>query len=237
MGPGPWQLLRHLFRRGLPAAQAGDRRASGHRRPGRRAGARPVAPGLWHLRPAAELPGPRAAAAPAGSRRRADHRPASGRGSWGDETLRSVSLCYRQRRCPPCERSARGHHHRETPPAGAHAASNSGDPPRFSGPGRHPSDLDESDRPANPDAGKERASMEEKPTMDSKFRRVLVAAGRAEQLMRGARPKVEAGKRKPTRIALEEVDQSLIDWGYGPAPQPVEAEAPAAEEPQPAEVH
>jgi DNA-directed RNA polymerase omega subunit len=78
--------------------------------------------------------------------------------------------------------------------------------------------------------------MEEKPTMDSKFRRVLVAAGRAEQLMRGARPKVEAGKRKPTRVALEEVDQSLIDWGYGPAPQP-EAEAPAAEEPQPAEVH
>jgi len=78
--------------------------------------------------------------------------------------------------------------------------------------------------------------MEEKPTMDSKFRRVLVAAGRAEQLMRGARPKVEAGKRKPTRIALEEVDQSLIDWGYGPAPQP-ETEAPAAEESQPAEVH
>ena len=79
--------------------------------------------------------------------------------------------------------------------------------------------------------------MDEKgPTMDSKFRRVLVSAGRAEQLMRGARPKVEVGKRKPTRVALEEVDQSLIDWGYGPAPQP-EAEAPAAEEPQPAEVH
>ncbi|PYQ67786.1 MAG: hypothetical protein DMF53_01160 [Acidobacteria bacterium] len=46
--------------------------------------------------------------------------------------------------------------------------------------------------------------MDEKgPTMDSKFRRVLVAAGRAEQLMRGARPKVEAGKRKPTRVALD----------------------------------
>jgi DNA-directed RNA polymerase omega subunit len=76
------------------------------------------------------------------------------------------------------------------------------------------------------------------PTMDSKFRRVLVASGRAEQLMRGARPKVEAGKRKPTRIALEEVDHQLIDWGYGPPPQPEEAEAPAAEEQaQPAEVH
>lgn len=80
--------------------------------------------------------------------------------------------------------------------------------------------------------------MDEKaPTMDSKFRRVLVAAGRAEQLMRGARPKVEAGKHKPTRVALEEVDHQLIDWGYGPPPQPEEAEAPAAEEPQPAEVH
>ena len=76
------------------------------------------------------------------------------------------------------------------------------------------------------------------PTMDSKFRRVLVAANRAEQLMRGARPKVEAGKRKPTRIALEEVDHKLIEWGYGPPPPPAEAAAPAAEEEaQPAEVH
>jgi DNA-directed RNA polymerase omega subunit len=76
------------------------------------------------------------------------------------------------------------------------------------------------------------------PTMDSKFRRVLVAATRAEQIMRGARPKIEAGKRKPTRVALEEVDQSLVEWGYGPPPpKPEETEAPAAEEPQPAEVH
>jgi DNA-directed RNA polymerase omega subunit len=89
-----------------------------------------------------------------------------------------------------------------------------------------------------PYAAKENVSMDEKgPTMDSKFRRVLVAAGRAEQLMRGARPKIEAGKRKPTRVALEEVDHQLIEWGYGPPPQPEEAEAPAAEEPQPAEVH
>jgi DNA-directed RNA polymerase omega subunit len=63
----------------------------------------------------------------------------------------------------------------------------------------------------DPDAAKETVSMDEKgPTMDSKFRRVLVAATRAEQIMRGARPKVEAGKRKPTRVALEEVDQSMI---------------------------
>jgi len=76
----------------------------------------------------------------------------------------------------------------------------------------------------------------EKTEMDSKFRRVLVAANRAEQLMRGARPKVEAGKKKPTRLAMEEVDQQLVDWGYGPAPQP---EAEEAKEPEatPAEVH
>jgi DNA-directed RNA polymerase omega subunit len=81
--------------------------------------------------------------------------------------------------------------------------------------------------------------MESKaPTMDSKFRRVLVAATRAEQIMRGARPKIEAGKRKPTRVALEEVDNSMIEWGYGPPPpKPEEAPAPAAEEAQPAEVH
>lgn len=72
--------------------------------------------------------------------------------------------------------------------------------------------------------------------VDSKFRLVLVAANRAEQLMRGARPKVEAGKRKPTRVALEEVDQHLVDWGYGPPPAP-EPEAVEAEEPAAAEVH
>ena len=75
------------------------------------------------------------------------------------------------------------------------------------------------------------------PDIDSKFRRVLVAAHRAEQIMKGARPKVEVAKRKPTRVAMEEVDRSLVDWGYGPPPQPEPAEQPAAEEPQPAEVH
>lgn len=88
--------------------------------------------------------------------------------------------------------------------------------------------------------------MENKgPAIDSKFRRVLVAANRAEQLMRGARAKVEAGKRKPTRIAMEEIDHSLVEWGYGPPPQPEPTEAAAAaagdgnaaEQPQPAEVH
>jgi DNA-directed RNA polymerase omega subunit len=83
------------------------------------------------------------------------------------------------------------------------------------------------------------AEMEEKveeQTMDSKFRLVLIASGRAEQLMRGARPKMEAAKRKPTRLALEELNSGLIEWGYGPpppkaeAPEAAEAEAPPADE-------
>jgi DNA-directed RNA polymerase omega subunit len=73
--------------------------------------------------------------------------------------------------------------------------------------------------------------------VDSKFRLVLVAATRAEQLIRGARPKVEAGKRKPTKVAMEEVLSNLVDWGYGPAPQPEPLpEAEPTEEPA-AEVH
>jgi DNA-directed RNA polymerase omega subunit len=62
--------------------------------------------------------------------------------------------------------------------------------------------------------------IEKTPTsVDSKFRLVLVAANRAEQLMRGARPKVETGKKKPTRLAMEEVASNLVEWGYGPPPQ------------------
>ena len=72
--------------------------------------------------------------------------------------------------------------------------------------------------------------------VDSKFRFVLVAAQRAEQLMRGARPKVEAGKRKPTRVAMQEVNSDLVDWNYGPAPQP-EPDAEAEVQETAEEVH
>jgi len=69
--------------------------------------------------------------------------------------------------------------------------------------------------------------------IDSTFRFVLLAARRAEQLMRGARPKVEAGSPKPTRIALREVSDNLVDWDYGPPPAPPEeiVEPAAGEEP------
>jgi DNA-directed RNA polymerase omega subunit len=95
-------------------------------------------------------------------------------------------------------------------------------------------------------AGPESLSKEEDPMpsderapnrVDSKFRFVLVSAQRAEQLMRGARPKLEvAGRQKPTKVAMQEVSSDLVDWDYGPAPVPEpEAAEPGAEEPAPAE--
>ena len=50
------------------------------------------------------------------------------------------------------------------------------------------------------------------PEMDSKYRLIIVAAKRSKQLQRGARPRIEIDslKHKPTRIALEEVQQGKI---------------------------
>jgi len=66
--------------------------------------------------------------------------------------------------------------------------------------------------------------------IDSTFRFVLLAARRAEQLMRGARPRVEIGSPKPTRIALREVSEDLVNWDYGPPPAPPEPVEEFAEE-------
>jgi len=78
--------------------------------------------------------------------------------------------------------------------------------------------------------------MEEIPDrIDSTFRFVLVAARRAEQLMRGARPKLEVGSPKPTRIALREVSDDLVEWDYGPPPAPPEELLPLEEGEPPAE--
>ena len=62
----------------------------------------------------------------------------------------------------------------------------------------------------------EQESVKER--MDSKFRYVLVVAERAEQLLRGARAKVELENAKPTRIAQEEIDTEQVAWDYGPPP-------------------
>lgn len=54
----------------------------------------------------------------------------------------------------------------------------------------------------------------ENPTLDSKYRLILVAAQRSKQLQKGARPRVEmdAQRHKPTRIALEEVQRGFVNF-------------------------
>jgi DNA-directed RNA polymerase omega subunit len=54
----------------------------------------------------------------------------------------------------------------------------------------------------------------ESPSLDSKYRLILVAAQRSKQLQRGARPRVEmdSQRHKPTRIALEEVMRGKVKF-------------------------
>lgn len=66
--------------------------------------------------------------------------------------------------------------------------------------------------------------MELPERIDSKFRLVLLAATRAEQMMRGASPKVEIQNVKPTRIAMEEIRRDLVYWDHGPVPEAPESE-------------
>jgi len=46
--------------------------------------------------------------------------------------------------------------------------------------------------------------------IDSKYRLVLLAAKRSKQLQKGAKPRLQSGAKKYTRIALEEVQHGLI---------------------------
>ena len=52
------------------------------------------------------------------------------------------------------------------------------------------------------------------PAIDSKYRLIIVAAQRSKQLQRGARPRVDMDtqRHKPTRVALEEVQQGKVDF-------------------------
>lgn len=50
------------------------------------------------------------------------------------------------------------------------------------------------------------------PSIDSKYRKILIAAKRCKQIQRGARPRVQIPSAKPTRIALEEVARGLVDF-------------------------
>lgn len=52
------------------------------------------------------------------------------------------------------------------------------------------------------------------PAIDSKYRMIIVAAQRSKQLQRGARPRVDMDtqRHKPTRVALEEVQQGKVSF-------------------------
>lgn len=60
----------------------------------------------------------------------------------------------------------------------------------------------------------EQEQEQESPTLDSKYRLILVAAQRSKQLQKGARPRVEMDvqRHKPTRIALEEVQRGVVNF-------------------------
>lgn len=65
--------------------------------------------------------------------------------------------------------------------------------------------------------------MEFPDRIDSKFRFVLLSAQRAEQMMRGARPRIDSVHTKPTTVAVEEITDEAVAWDYGP-PQYAEGE-------------
>ena len=48
--------------------------------------------------------------------------------------------------------------------------------------------------------------------IDSKYRLVLLAAKRSKQIQKGAKPRIQSAAKKPTRIALEEVNRGLVQY-------------------------
>ena len=66
------------------------------------------------------------------------------------------------------------------------------------------------------------------PNVESKFRLVHIASRRAEQLVQGARPKVESKHTKVTRVALEEVNADLVRWQLS-SPEPAVEDIPAVD--------
>lgn len=48
--------------------------------------------------------------------------------------------------------------------------------------------------------------------IDSKYRKILIAAKRSKQIQKGARPRVQLPEAKPTRVALEEVSRGLVGF-------------------------
>jgi DNA-directed RNA polymerase omega subunit len=49
---------------------------------------------------------------------------------------------------------------------------------------------------------------------DNRFLKVLIAAQRAKQLHKGARPLIQNSNARATRIAIEEVERGLISFNF-----------------------
>ncbi len=72
-----------------------------------------------------------------------------------------------------------------------------------------------------PETEKENGADEQWPGIDSHFRLIAVAALRSKQLLRGARPRIDADplRRRNTSIALEEVKRGLVPFTLVAKPQ------------------
>ena len=62
------------------------------------------------------------------------------------------------------------------------------------------------------------------PEIDSKYRKIILAAQRSKQLQRGANPRVDADPRKSkaTRIAMKELEAGKVDFELLQSPMPGE---------------
>lgn len=50
------------------------------------------------------------------------------------------------------------------------------------------------------------------PKLDSKYRKILIAAKRSKQIQNGAKPRVNLPNAKATRVALAEIDRGLVNF-------------------------
>lgn len=48
--------------------------------------------------------------------------------------------------------------------------------------------------------------------VDCKYRKILIAAKRCKQIQNGAKPRVSMPTSKPTRVALAEIDNGLVNY-------------------------
>jgi DNA-directed RNA polymerase subunit omega len=78
-----------------------------------------------------------------------------------------------------------------------------------------------------PEIKRRAAPLKDFGNVDSKYRFVIIAAKRAKELLRGAKPRLKTKSRNPIRIAQSEVKLGLVDFEVIPS---VKDEAPEVEE-------